>query len=564
MGSFRSDGISRRKGCFLPWEAAVRRSLLALALLLALPAWAYHLTGRWWSWQDHPIEDGFSIALADFPTDAGSSAEIETALTSAMSTWNDQDRDVLLQYDGQGVAGLEADGHNIIGYGAYPGLSTTLAFAATWSYEDGAAFDCDLYFLSENDYGTIYWDADSNGPASGRYDIEGVALHELGHCLGLDHSDDSTAVMYAYYNGSRSLTSDDISGFQYLYPEACPDEDGDGYRGCDADCDDANAGIHPGAAEVCDGVDGDCDGLIDAATLETFDLVIGGLGPSYDWIGAGNVIQADQDSTLVRFRQGLTAEVGTRLVWTVYLSEDSGSTWSLMRSDISNAVAGGTQASPDLYLKLQRGKWYSINLGAMAMGVATWLDGTPDLRSRGPFTPLGGVYGRPMGDEMSAADGSYLYDQELELIAAPDPDGDGQSALCGDCDEADVGVYSGALELCDGKDQDCDGSIDEDWAVDADGDGIYDCKDACPQDPLDDQDGDGVCADLDPCPEDPQDLCDDPVDSQGAEDSVDSPDLPEDSGEPKKEQPAACGCNSGATAGLFGWMVLPMLRRRRC
>jgi putative metal-binding protein/CARDB protein len=43
----------------------------------------------------------------------------------------------------------------------------------------------------------------------------------------------------------------------------CPDADGDGYRVCVDDCNDANAAIHPGAAEVCNGVDDNCNGSVD-------------------------------------------------------------------------------------------------------------------------------------------------------------------------------------------------------------------------------------------------------------------------------------------------------------
>lgn len=57
----------------------------------------------------------------------------------------------------------------------------------------------------------------------------------------------------------------------------------------------------------------------------------------------------------------------------------------------------------------------------------------------------------------------------------PDGDGDGVPASA-DCDDDDSSVYQGAPEVCDAKDNDCDGPVDEDFArfsfPDLDGDGF--------------------------------------------------------------------------------------------
>src|SRR5207244_3011500 len=58
----------------------------------------------------------------------------------------------------------------------------------------------------------ISWNNGSNT------DVFTVAMHEIGHALGLAHSTTSSAVMYSAYNGVKSaLNSDDVAGIRKIY-----------------------------------------------------------------------------------------------------------------------------------------------------------------------------------------------------------------------------------------------------------------------------------------------------------------------------------------------------------
>lgn len=76
------------------------------------------------------------------------------------------------------------------------------------------------------DAGDITFNSNENWGINNNIDIETVALHEMGHALGLDHTPVYNAVMNAYYTGANQQpVADDVSGIQSVYGAQPADTD---------------------------------------------------------------------------------------------------------------------------------------------------------------------------------------------------------------------------------------------------------------------------------------------------------------------------------------------------
>jgi hypothetical protein len=216
-------------------------SLILLALFCAADLHAYLKLGTRISsgvvqvkWAQGQMPIRYAVTNRDVP--GVSAMQLQEALDRAVRAWTGvSTATISVQFTGfTGAEPGAEDQASVIGFRSRPDLDRVLG-STSFTIDDntGAMVEADIFLNS-----TVNWSVAANGEPA-RYDVESIAVHEIGHLLGLGHSaigeTDLTpggpsirgkrAVMFpiAYPQGNiedRTLEADDVAGISDVYPTA--------------------------------------------------------------------------------------------------------------------------------------------------------------------------------------------------------------------------------------------------------------------------------------------------------------------------------------------------------
>ena len=212
-------------------------AILALVAGAAVPALGYLKLGTRVQGRIIQLEwDRFPVRyfVTDRSVGGVSAQQFQAAISRAFTTWNAVGTaETSAQFAGFTQAPpFEDEGMTVIGYANRPDLERTLA-VTTWVTDDttGRILESDILFNS-----AFPWSVAQNGE-SGRFDVESIAVHEIGHLHGLGHSAlgetelqasgrrviaaQSVLFPIAFSPGNiadRTLKADDVAGISDIYP----------------------------------------------------------------------------------------------------------------------------------------------------------------------------------------------------------------------------------------------------------------------------------------------------------------------------------------------------------
>jgi hypothetical protein len=306
-------------------------------------------------------------------------------------------------------------------------LNAAANLGAVEACTDGVDNDCDgLTDCADPDAQNCPPITDNDGDG---YDVDGI-------CGAADCNDNDPAIN----PGATEICDSIDNNCDGWVPPTDVDNDGDTYSVCEGDCDDNDPDRHPNASEQCNGIDDDCDGSVPLVEQDVD-------GDGFRVCDVASDCDDDNPYTYPGQQEWCSDAVDNNCDLTV---DEAGCICPDVDGDQQLAdFCGGTDCN-DLSSAAYAGAEEDCT-----DGIDNDCDGFVDI------------------DDPDAVNCPLCTDNDNDGFAT-------EGGGCGvvDCDDTDTNVNPDAPEICDGKDSDCDG-----WAapndVDQDGDGYAICAGDC-------------------------------------------------------------------------------------